>query len=219
MKTQVLKIGVLALFTVATFSCKENKEAEEAKEVVEAEATATTYTIDTNASSIEWMGQKPTGTHSGTINIAKGEVAVNDGVVAAGNFVIDMKTINCKDLDGDQKANLEAHLMGTVEGKEGDFFNVNKYPTAMFQLTGVFEKEGIMMVEGNLTIKEKTNNISFPATVNMDGDKMMLKSESFTIDRTQWDVNYGSQSIFDNLGDKFISDDITLTIALIGTKA
>lgn len=118
-------------------------------------------------------------------------------------------------MEGEDKANLEAHLKGTVEGKEGDFFNVKEYPTAKFEMTG-YENN---MVKGNLTIKDKTHAIEFPATVTMEGDKMMLKSETFEIDRTKWGVNYGSKSVFPNLGDKFINDTMKITVSLVANKA
>ena len=75
------------------------------------------------------------------------------------------------------------------------------------------------MLSGNLTLKDATNNISFPVSTNMEGNTMILKSETFTIDRSKWNVKYGSKSFFDNLGDKFINDDIELTINLIAEKA
>ncbi len=162
-----------------------------------------------------WEGSKPTGTHHGTIQLESGTIHLNEGKVEAGNFVIDMNSITDEDLEGDQKANLEAHLKGTVEGKEGDFFNVNEFPTAKFEMTGIENN----IVKGNLTIKNKTNAVEFPATVTMEGDKLMLKSETFELDRTKWDVNYGSKSIFPNLGDKFISDTMKITVSLVATKA
>jgi polyisoprenoid-binding protein YceI len=118
-------------------------------------------------------------------------------------------------LEGDDKGNLEAHLKGTVEGKEGDFFNVKEFPTAKFEMTGLENN----VVKGNLTIKNKTNAIEFPAIVTEEGDKMMLKSEPFEIDRTKWEVNYGSKSIFPSLGDKFINDAIKITVSVVATKA
>ena len=74
-------------------------------------------------------------------------------------------------------------------------------------------------MQGNLTIRDQKKNIEFPVTYSVDGANMTLTSEPFTIDRTNWGVNYGSKSIFDNLGDKFISDDIQLTVKLQATKA
>ena len=125
---------------------------------------------------------------------------------------------NFEDLEGEKKANLEAHLKGTVEGQEGDFFNVNKYPTATFELTGAEAMGDHTMVKGNLTIKDQTNHIEFPANITMDADKVTIESKTFSIDRTKWNVNYGSKSVFDNLGDKFINDEIELTISLVAKK-
>jgi polyisoprenoid-binding protein YceI len=210
-----------AFCTAITFtSCKENKEeTKETEAVAEAEASAVTYITNPEKSVIMWSGSKPTGTHTGTISLDSGEVMVSDQNLEAGKFTIDMKTINVTDLEpNDGKENLEAHLMGTVEGKEGDFFNVNEYPTATFEITSVEGDASNPTINGNLTIKGKTNPVSFDATTTFSGDTMELKSDKFIIDRTKWGVNYGSKSVFDNLGDKFISDDMELEVALYATK-
>ncbi|KJJ38257.1 YceI family protein [Aequorivita vladivostokensis] len=217
MKSTFLKITLMAFIAVGAFSCKNTEKEAEAMVEDAAEPTemATEYTVDTSASQIMWEGAKPTGKHNGTIMLSSGTIHLNEGNVEAGEFVIDMNSINDEDLEGEDKANLEAHLKGTVEGKEGDFFNVKEYPTAKFEMTG-YENN---MVKGNLTIKDKTHAIEFPATVTMEGDKMMLKSETFEIDRTKWGVNYGSKSVFPNLGDKFINDTMKITVSLVANKA
>ncbi|WP_432413020.1 YceI family protein [Rasiella sp. SM2506] len=220
MKKTITLVAV-AFFTAVTFtSCNETKEkTSENETVAQADATAVTYTANTAKSKIMWSGNKPTGTHTGTISLANGEIMVTDKNMEAGKFSIDMKSITVTDLEtGDGKENLEAHLMGTVEGKEGDFFNVNEFPVAMFEITSIEGDQYKPTVNGNLTIKDKTNPVSFTATVSYPGDTMFLKSDTFTIDRTQWGVNYGSKSIFDNLGDKFISDDMELQIELHASK-
>jgi len=217
MKKLLLNVAMIAIVATAFTSCKDGKKdatTGEDKDAVEATDSAIDYKVNTETSVINWMGEKPTGTHTGTIKLSNGTLAVNNKMIEAGKFNIDMNSIENQDLEGEAKANLESHLKGTVEGKEGDFFNVNKYPDATFELTGVTTENGKTMVNGNLTMKEKTNNISFPAAVTFEGDNMTLKSEKFMIDRTKWDVNYGSKSLFDNLGDKFISDNIELQIEL-----
>lgn len=217
MKKLLLNVAMIAIVATAFTSCKDGKKdatTGEDKDAVEATDSAIDYKVNTETSVIHWMGEKPTGTHTGTIKLSNGTLAVNNKMIEAGKFNIDMNSIENQDLEGEAKANLESHLKGTVEGKEGDFFNVNKYPDATFELTGVTTENGKTMVNGNLTMKEKTNNISFPAAVTFEGDNMTLKSEKFMIDRTKWDVNYGSKSLFDNLGDKFISDNIELQIEL-----
>lgn len=208
-------MSALALLLIAgVSSCKENKEAEGEKEVATATTAASVYKVDTTKSMINWVGKKPTGTHMGTISLSEGFASVTDKNIEAGTFVIDMNSISSTDLEGKAKDNLDAHLKGTVEGKEGDFFNVNNYPSGAFSITKAEGENGKVMVSGNLTLLDKTNNVTFPATVSFLGNTMSLKSDSFKIDRTQWGINYGSKSIFDNLGDKFINDEIELTIEL-----
>lgn len=217
MKSTTLKITMLAFLAVGAFSCKNSEKETSAEMEVAAEASemAVEYTVDPAASNIKWEGSKPTATHYGTIKLSSGTFSVHEGKVQAGNFVVDMNTITDEDLEGESKANLEAHLKGTVEGKEGDFFDVNKFPTSTFELTSI---EG-NKVFGNLTIKDKTNAVEFPATITMEGDSLMLVSEPFELDRTKWGVNYGSKSIFPNLGDKFISDTMKITMSLTAKKS
>ena len=210
--------GLLTGFT----SCKNSgneAEVSEAKVAATAQAEAMTFAVDTAASVIEWQGAKPTGTHTGTIKLSEGTLMATDSIVESGNFTIDMNSITVTDLEGEDKSNLEAHLMGTVEGKEGDFFNVNEYPEASFEVTGITEKDGQMMLQGNLKMKDKTKNITFPVEFTNNGDSVEITSETFTIDRTNWDVNYGSKSVFDGLGDNFINDDIELKLNLKAKKA
>lgn len=217
MKTSFLKIFALVAI-VAFSSCKEKAEEAEtsaAEEAAVAEATAVTYKAVTDKSTIEWKGFKPTGSHNGTIAIAKGAVSVNDGNIESGKFVIDMASIAVTDIpvEDEGNASLKGHLTSA------DFFDVATYPQATFEVTGLETVNGQAMLSGNLTLKDATNNISFPVSTSMEGNTMTLKSETFTIDRSKWNVKYGSKSFFDNLGDKFINDDIELTINLIAEKA
>ncbi len=131
-------LSIILMATIFT-SCKNNREAEiaEAKETATESHEAAKYLVDTAATVIEWMGEKPTGQHHGTIDVSEGSFTYKDSIIESGSFKIDMKSISVLDLEGDQKANLENHLKGTVEGKEGDFFNVNKFPQATFELTGL----------------------------------------------------------------------------------
>jgi len=137
----------------------------------------------------------------------------------SGTFLIDMNSIVSLDLEeGDMKTNLENHLKGTVEGKEGDFFNVTQFPTGAFEVTGVSDEGDKAMLSGNLTLKGVKQNITFPVAVANEGDMLTITSEAFTIDRTKWGVNFGSKTVFDNLGDKFINDEIELKINVVAYK-
>lgn len=221
MKKRFLNILTIVAITASLVSCKKAKEANtsEAEPAAVAESVSQKYVTDVSVSTIEWKGFKPTGTHNGTINIETGVFQVTDNNLQSGTFLIDMTSIVALDLEGEYKTNLENHLKGTVEGKEGDFFNVNEFPSAAFEISSTESMEGgKTMLSGNLTIKGVENNISFPVNVYSEGDKLTITSEPFTIDRTKWGVNYGSKSIFDNLGDKFINDEIELKINIVAFK-
>lgn len=222
MKKLITNTFVIVAILASTVACKnETKnetDATSAKEVATPEAQATTYTVDTAASMITWKGSKPAGSHTGTINLQSGAVQVA-GDAITGSFVIDMNTITNTDLEGDSKASLEAHLKGTAEGKEDHFFNVAAHPTASFEVTGVTDNAGVKTMQGNLTIKGVTKNVSFPVTYAIVGDDMTLSSETFTIDRTEWGIEFMSKSILDDLKDGFISDDMEITISLKAKKA
>lgn len=221
MNKTFLNTIMIAVFALVITGCKNenNNEAEtgDSKFTATANAEAVQYNVDASESIIEWEGNKPTGAHTGTIKLSEGSFKANDSVVESGKFVVDMNSIVVTDLEGEDKANLEAHLKGTVEGKEGDFFNVNEFPNASFEVTGYNAENS--MLEGNLTLKGETKNIQFPVLLNRSEDKLEIISDEFSIDRTKWNVNYGSKSVFEGLGDKFINDQIELKIKLVAKKA
>ncbi|WP_431136102.1 YceI family protein [Psychroserpens mesophilus] len=217
----------IALSLVLTFSissCKNKAEeanTSDAEAAAVSESTSEKFTVNVAESAIEWKGFKPTGTHNGTINLDNGVFKTDDGKLQSGTFLIDMSSITVNDLEaGDGKEDLEAHLKGTVEGKENHFFDVTKFPSAAFEITGTESlAAGKTRLSGNLSIKGQKHNISFPVNITNNGDQITIESDSFTIDRTKWNVNYGSKSIFEDLGDKFINDDIEIKINIKAKKA
>lgn len=218
MKNRILNIFMMVAIAIAVVGCK--KKADEAKtgsaeDAAKAEATSVKYLANKDLSTIEWKGFKPTGTHNGTIRIDNGVMTVNNGKIESGTFLVNMKSIVVKDIPVDDEDNgkLTGHL------KSADFFDVEKFPTAAFEVTGFEVKDGKNLLSGNLTMKDKKNNITFPVTVNETGDMLELSSEAFTIDRSKWEVKYGSKTFFDNLGDRFINDDIELKFSLKAKKS
>jgi len=212
MRTNFLKFLTIVAIGAAVVSCK--KKADEAAttdaaEVATAEATATKYMANATESVIEWTGYKPTGSHVGTIKIESGVFSVNDGNLESGTFIIDMNSL----ADSEANAKLEGHL------KSADFFEVETYPSAGFEVTGFEMVDGKTMLSGNLKLKDVENNVTFPVTTSVDGDVFTLTSEMFTIDRSKWNVKYGSKSFFDDLGDKFINDDIELKVTVKANKS
>lgn len=218
MRKQVATIFTLVALIITNVSCKDKaKEASttEAKEAVVAEAVAEKFIVDPTESSIEWKGFKPTDSHNGTINIESGVLSVLDNKIESGSFLINMNSIAVLDIPVEEKGN--GKLLGHL--KSPDFFDTENHANATFEITGVSEVEGKTMLSGNLSIKGIKHNISFLVVGNRVGNGYIISSETFTIDRTRWDIKYKSKSIFGDLGDKFINDDIELKIMIKANKA
>jgi len=160
--------------------------------------------INVESSKLAWKGYKVTGSHQGTIAIKKGNLIFDNSELVGGNFIIDMSSIEVTDLEGEYKEKLEGHI------KSNDFFGVEKFPTASLVFTDVKSiGKNSYKVNGNVTIKGKTEFISFDLSIY--GNKA---SASLKIDRTKFDVRYGSTSFFDGLKDKAIYDDFDLVADL-----
>jgi polyisoprenoid-binding protein YceI len=176
-----------------------------------------TYKIDSKSSLLEWTGKKLTGEHSGTIRISSGMVQVQNKMISGGRFEVDMTSINNTDLTGEWKAKLEGHLKGE------DFFDVAKFPKATFVITSVkplsVPKEGgfTHTVKGNLTIKDKTNEISFDAIIKVESAKVSCVGTA-TVDRTKFDVKYASKTFFAEIGDKMVYDEFQLKFNVVAVK-
>lgn len=156
--------------------------------------------IKTDKSKVVWKGYKVTGSHEGTINLQSGFLTFNEDKLTGGEIVIDMTTLISTDLEGEYKGKLEGHL------KSDDFFGVETYPTAtlVFKNVEVFGKNSYTVI-GDLTLKGKTNSITFIISIYGSKASVFLK-----IDRSKYDVKYGSASFFDGLKDKVIYDEFDL---------
>lgn len=164
------------------------------------------FEVNTQASSIEWVGKKVASQHNGHIQLKSGSFELKDDRLVAGEFVVDMTTITNEDLDNE---NRNQRLVGHL--KSDDFFGVEEYPTARFAVTqsSKFSDEKATL-SGNITIKGKTEPITFEVTRTG-----MEYSARMEIDRSKFDVRFGSDSFFDNLGDNAINDIFVLEIKLV----
>lgn len=162
--------------------------------------------IDLEESTVNWTGKKVTGEHTGTIKIKSGSLKMNDGKLEGGSFVIDMTSIACTDLDGGGAAKLVGHL------SSDDFFGIANHPTAELVITDVSRRGDTnnYEVSADLTIKGITKPVEFIAQVGEHSAKADI-----TIDRTEYDIRYGSGSFFDGLGDKMIYDNFDLQVNLV----
>ncbi len=167
--------------------------------------------VNTEKSSINWVGKKVLGQHNGKVKIQSGTINAKNGVLTGGNFAIDMKSITCDDLtDADYNKKLVGHL------NSADFFNVADFPNANVKITKVLKltkKAYSYNLTADLTIKGITKSITFPATFKVTGNNIEGKAK-ITIDRTLWDIKYGSSNFFEGLGDKAIKNEIELSVNL-----
>ena len=160
--------------------------------------------IKVKESTITWKGHKVTGSHSGTITLSDGTLTFEGKKLTGGQFTIDMSSIAVTDLEaGKGKEKLEGHL------KSDDFFGISTFPKATFTITKVTGNDGTYKVTGDLTIKSKTNTITFDMEINKNTATANLK-----VDRSKFDVRYGSPSFFNNLKDKAIYDEFDLNVTL-----
>jgi polyisoprenoid-binding protein YceI len=161
-------------------------------------------TAKPETSKLEWLGEKVTGEHKGTINLQSGLLVWKDNKIVSGEFTIDMTSLK----DKDSNTRLEGHL------KSEDFFGVEKFPSSKLVITEStpFDK-GTGVVKGNLTIKGVTQPVEFKAAMQKKDDGIWFFA-NIVIDRTKYNIRYGSGSFFDNLGDKTIYDDFKLKVSL-----
>ncbi len=202
MKTTILLTVTLAAFTLMAFTGKK--------------LHTDVYKVDTKLSSLEWYAEKVSGKHNGTIMFANGTIANDHGNLSA-TFEVDMTSIVCTDLTGEYKTKLENHL------KADDFFGSAKYPKAKLVTASITpikdakESGFTHTVKGNLTIKEKTNEITFDALIKSEAGKISCVGTA-VIDRSKFDVKYGSKSFFPEIGDKMIYDEFKLKFNVVATK-
>ena len=171
-----------------------------------------TYRVDASASKLAWQAYKVTGKHFGVIQFKSGALQFQDGKLTGGQFVVDMNSIAVEDIQGEYADKLRNHLLSD------DFFGVESYPTASLTLSKVtFLGDNEYDIVGDLTIKGKTEKIQFKATVEQAGNQILADATT-KIDRSKYDVRYGSNTFFGDLGDKAIYDEFDLTISLVAGK-
>jgi polyisoprenoid-binding protein YceI len=168
------------------------------------------YNADQAATKIIWTGKKISKEHVGTIALKEGWITVTRDRITGGEFIVDMTTIRDNDLKDDRMRNmLETHL------KSADFFGVEEYPVSRLVLTGSSRFiNGTAAVKGNMTIKSSTHPVEFTVRESVSGD-IITYTALINVDRSLYNVRYGSGSFFSNLGDNAISDEFTLDVTLV----
>lgn len=172
------------------------------------------YNIDTATSTIGWIGEKVTGKkHNGNVAVKSGSFVLENGVLKSGEIIIDMKSITDEDLAGEAKAKLETHL------KSDEFFGVAKHSEAKYVIKSATVKDNIQYdIIGDMTVKGITKELNTKLVIVPNGSGASIAG-AISFDRTAFDIRYGSDKFFDNLGDQMIKDDVILKVLLKAKRA
>lgn len=158
--------------------------------------------------SINWTGSKVIGDdHTGTIAVKNNALVFEKGLLKGGSLEVDMLSLKCTDLDGEWKKKLEGHL------HSDDFFSSQKFKTSSLKIQKVKagKKPNTLEVTADLKIKETSLSHTFLVHTKEEQGQIHYTSQ-IKIDRTKYNVKYGSNNFFDNLGDKAIEDIFLLEI-------
>ena len=169
------------------------------------------FQIQKASSTVNWTGKKVLGLHTGSINIASGFIEIIDDTIVGGEILIDMTSIVITDID-DKKTKQEffEHLLND------DFFSVEKFQTSKLVINSPSTIENTKSkIEATLTIKDISHPVNFKATVEIFTNTLHSMGE-IVIDRTMYNIRYGSGKFIDNLGDKLIYDDFVLQFKIVG---
>ncbi|WP_052432183.1 YceI family protein [Flammeovirga pacifica] len=223
-------LSILSICSLGLFSCGEKQSSAKEHESHEhdghshgahSHSHAVTfedgdYNVNTEKSTLHWKGSKIVGDeHFGKLSIKEGKLIIKDGQLAVGSsFVIDMTSITVEDYAADNPKNgkLKGHL------ENDDFFAVNKYPTATLAITNVEKGENnALKVTADLTIKDIKTPVEFTVqTMSHDGEVHAMSKLEF--DRTKYGIEFKSGTIFQNLGDKAIKDNIEVAVNIFAAK-
>ncbi|MGG5207931.1 YceI family protein [Chryseobacterium sp. MIQD13] len=223
------KLSVIALVGIGLLaaSCNKEKSADAAATATEqkvAESKGEALTVDVATSVVNWKATHKGGMAPrwGTLNVKSGDLSIEGGQLAAGNFVIDMNSIKVDPASVTEKdkkpGDLEAHL------KNPDFFDVAKNPTSDFKITSVTDLKDApadavaganKTVSGNLTLSGKTVNVTFPAKVDVTDSSASVQAK-FTVNRADWGIKFGTSEA--DPAEWMISKDIEIAVDVKAKK-
>jgi rhodanese-related sulfurtransferase len=177
------------------------------------------HEIDIAKSLVYWTGRNINGAHCGTIRLKSGWLDLANAATApaaTGECTLDMDSLANTDLN-DTALNqiLIAHL------KSDDFFDTALFPIATFHLRHVTlnpqARPGNINadIDGALTLKGVTEGLAFPALVEVLAGGALTAEAHFDIDRTRWNVIYGSGKFYENLGKHLVHDILSLSLHIV----
>lgn len=209
----IVILGVIAFFVFRKDKNKEENNIQNFEGVSVSENLSGEYEANQELSTATWTGSKKILVEwidKGNINISRGEMVLKDGEIKSGEIVFDIKSIRATTTgSGSGEDQLSGHL------KSEDFFNAEKYPEASFVIKSATKGENdVYNLTGDLTIKETTKSYSLLASILEEGDNLVVTGNT-VVNRAEFDIRYGSETFFDNLGDNVISDDFDLEFKIV----
>lgn len=212
------KLSFIAAIYAAVIlaSCGGNAvKTEDAQAAAQSSDSARVFALDSASSKVEWLAKKVTGQHNGTLAIKSGELKTEAGKITSGRFTLNMAAIKVVDItDAETNAKLAGHL------NSEDFFSTSKFPEGTFELVSTEPIANAAAgspnytIKGNLTLKGISKAISFPSTITINGETLNAQAD-FDIDRTEWDIRYGSGKFFKDIGDKAINDNFNIKLNIV----
>lgn len=215
----ILVIGILS-FGYIYLNSNQNQTTNQTPEIPQisgediAQDFSGTYVFNADQSEVKWTGSKKIVLNyvdNGTINLLNGFVDFSNGEIIGGEIIFDMNSISTNSTgSGSGNERLTEHL------KSADFFEVETFPQARYLVTGAERNNQDYILKGELTLKDQTNPIEIPVRVTTESGNVTIAGLA-EIDRTVWNVRFGSDKFFDNLGDNVISDIFTLEFKIVAT--
>ena len=198
LQSDMKKITIIAAIlmisaSIFVVSCGKDKPVSSESNEVLTTTNGQIYVIDTMNSKAEWKGFKvvksDNTSHIGTLKFESGEVTVKDNKLESGQFVIDMNSIANEDLkETDGNSKLIGHL------KSADFFDVEKFPTASYEITKITEapagSDYNTVLDGNLTLKGITKPATFNANVKIKDGELSIATEPKDINRDEFGIKF-----------------------------
>lgn len=203
MRKLILSIATIVT-SLSVFATPPGKNAEKLK-------------VNTTESKVNWLAKKVTGQHEGYVKIKAGEITVDQNKLVGGTVIVDMTTLDATDLQGEYHDKLVGHL------KSNDFFGTETFNSAILiiksatPIANAKAGENNYTIVADLTIKGITKEVTFPATVIIEKTKVTANAEVI-INRTLYDIKYGSASFFEGIGDKAIEDTFKLNVSIVAQK-
>lgn len=173
-----------------------------------------TFTLSTDATTVEWVGTKVTGEHRGLVKIKEGsKIEVKGEEITKGTIIVDLNSMTVTDItDPEYIQKFLGHM------KSADFFNTGKFPEAKLEITKSTKGTDGLVVEGKMTILGKTQPVKFTASTIKKSGESFNSEAVIKLDRTKFGLKYGSGQFFKDLGDKMIHDEFTLNVKLEAKK-